>query len=171
MEMSQQTDALVEQLEHVANVGGDDLGSAMKRVGPLARPLLKLALLDTVTTATAEISESLTFERVSARLAPEGVRFDVTPKHPDATPAPESAAPADQGLDEGDISRVSLRLPEGLKARAEKRAEASGQSLNAWLVQVIRDAVVEPRTSPFTKNWGFTPDNPPKGTNPVKGWI
>ena len=171
MEMSQQTDALVEDLEHVANVGGDDLGSAMKRVGPLARPLLQLALLDTVTTATAEISESLTFERVSARLAPEGVKFDVTPKHPDATPAPESAAAADQGLDEGDISRVSLRLPEGLKARAEKRAEASGQSLNAWLVQVIRDAVVEPRTSPFTKHWGFTPDNPPKGTNPVKGWI
>ncbi|MDU6927465.1 MAG: Arc family DNA-binding protein [Dermabacter sp.] len=171
MEMSQQTDALIEQLEHVANVGGDDLGAAMKRVGPLFRPLLKLALLDAVTTATAEISESLTFERVSARLAPEGVKFDVTPKQSDATPVPESAAETDPGLDEGDISRVSLRLPEGLKARAEKRAEASGQSLNAWLVQVIRDAVVEPRTSPFTKHWGFTPDNPPKGTNPVKGWI
>ena len=71
MEMSQKTDALVEDLEHVANVGGDDLGSAMKRVGPLARPLLKLAFLDTVTTATAEISESLTFERVSARLDPQ----------------------------------------------------------------------------------------------------
>lgn len=169
--MSQQTDALIEQLEHVANVGGDDLGAAMKRVGPLFRPLLKLTLLDAVTTATAEISESLTFERVSARLAPEGVKFDVTPKQSDATPVSESAAETDPGLDEGDISRVSLRLPEGLKARAEKRAEASGQSLNAWLVQVIRDAVVEPRTSPFTNNWGFTPDNPPKGTNPVKGWI
>lgn len=169
--MSQQTNALIEQLEQVANAGGEDLGSAMKRVGPLARPALKLALLDTVAVATAEISESLTFERVSARLAPEGVEFDVTVKQSDATPVPESAAETDPGLDEGDISRVSLRLPEGLKARAEKRAEASGQSLNAWLVQVIRDAVVEPRTSPFTKNWRFTPDNPPKGTNPVKGWI
>lgn len=41
----------------------------------------------------------------------------------------------------GDISRVTLRLVEQLKSRAEEAAAQSGQSLNAWLSHAVSGAL------------------------------
>jgi hypothetical protein len=39
---------------------------------------------------------------------------------------------------------VTLRLPDGLKARAEAAAARDGLSLNAWLVRAAGQALDEP---------------------------
>src|SRR5689334_15563344 len=41
----------------------------------------------------------------------------------------------------GDISRVTLRLVEQLKSRAEEAAAQSGQSLNGWLSSTVQSAL------------------------------
>jgi hypothetical protein len=45
------------------------------------------------------------------------------------------------GDDDRGLSRLNLRLPEGLKARIEEAARREGLSLNAWLVRTAAAAV------------------------------
>jgi hypothetical protein len=51
-------------------------------------------------------------------------------------------APGDAGGVAGEelSARISLRLPESLKASVEKAAEREGISVNAWLVRAIARA-------------------------------
>jgi hypothetical protein len=50
-------------------------------------------------------------------------------------------APADAGTVGEELSaRISLRLPDSLKASVEKAAEREGISVNAWLVRAIARA-------------------------------
>ena len=42
--------------------------------------------------------------------------------------------------EEGGLARVTLRIPESVKAKAEELAARSGHSLNTWLVNVVRAA-------------------------------
>ena len=63
--------------------------------------------------------------------------------HPGSSP--ETSAPADEGqedeFDEGEsVARITLRIPEPLKVRAEALAARRGQSLNTWLVAAARAA-------------------------------
>ena len=46
----------------------------------------------------------------------------------------------DAALDEGDLARITVRLPEGIKDRAEEQAGRLGQSLNSWIVKTLRQA-------------------------------
>ena len=48
--------------------------------------------------------------------------------------------PAPEEVDDGNLARITLRLPESVKAKAEDRAAEAGQSLNTWLVNVVRAA-------------------------------
>ena len=62
-------------------------------------------------------------------------------------PPPGGAAPRDDG-DDDVVARITLRLPEALKQRAESAAAAMRQSLNTWLVDAVRTAADgEPRPS------------------------
>ena len=45
-----------------------------------------------------------------------------------------------------ETARITLRLPEGLKARAEAAAAREGASTNTWLVRAVSRAL-EPRTT------------------------
>ena len=38
------------------------------------------------------------------------------------------------------LARITLRIPESVKTKAEDAAAKSGQSLNTWLVNVVRAA-------------------------------
>ena len=51
------------------------------------------------------------------------------------------AAPAADADDDGATARVTLRLPEPLKAQAEERAGSEGLSVNAWLVRAVAGAI------------------------------
>ena len=45
-------------------------------------------------------------------------------------------------------ARISLRLPDGLKARIEEAAGSIGASVNSWLVHALHDAVVQVEHQP-----------------------
>ena len=51
--------------------------------------------------------------------------------------------PGAEEVEDGNVARITLRLPESVKVRAEEFAARSGHSLNTWLVQVIRTATRE----------------------------
>jgi predicted HicB family RNase H-like nuclease len=53
----------------------------------------------------------------------------------------EAAEPAPPAADDGMTARITLRLPESLKASVETAAAAEGISVNAWLIRALARAV------------------------------
>ena len=114
----------------------------------------RLCLMEALADAAAEVTTRLTNASVEVRLRGREADLVVTEvSHAEPEPAP---APAAAGVPEGsgDVARITLRLPEGLKESVERAATGEGISVNAWLVRAIGRAVSGWPTLP-------TPPTPP----------
>ena len=75
------------------------------------------------------------------------------------------------------VVRLTLRIPESLKARAEEAAEQAGQSLNTWLVAAVRDATrtdavridVDLSSIPFGEGFPFHRGG--RNARRMTGWV
>ena len=67
---------------------------------------------------------------------------EASPQNP--TPAEEPALDAD----DEPVARISLRLPQSVKARVDEKAAAERISTNAWLIRAVMDALAEPGRPP-----------------------
>jgi hypothetical protein len=106
---------------------------------------VRLALLEALSDAAAEITTRLRDSSVEVRL--RGRDADLVVNH--TAPAVEDPAPAPALLpDGGDVTRLTLRMPESLKTHVEQTAAAEGISVNAWLVRAVTAAVQRPQGPP-----------------------
>jgi hypothetical protein len=108
-----------------------------------------MVLLEALGVAAAEITEQLAAGVVEVRLRgrdPELVVGEAATAAPEPESA-ETAASAVADVEEG-VARVSLRLPESVKARVEEVAAASGQSVNAWLIRAVVQMLDAPPDRP-----------------------
>lgn len=125
-----------------AEAGGDETRAAAERLALALDPAMRMALLEALSQAAAEITRDLPAGSVEVRLRgrePELV-VDV-PALPALPPPPEPMAKEPEpDADEAATARITLRLPESLKIRAEELAADAGQSLNTWLVTAVRNA-------------------------------
>jgi hypothetical protein len=127
---------LSEDLRRAADVGGDDVRAAAERLLLALDPALRLTLMDALSHAAGEIGEALPGVVIDVRLRGREPVFVVEGQ------APVAPTPAEAEVEDGEASaRITLRLPEALKARAETQAARKGQSLNTWLVAAARAAV------------------------------
>ncbi|MDI6102751.1 hypothetical protein QLQ12_29440 [Actinoplanes sp. NEAU-A12] len=140
MELRPYIDALRHELALAAAAGGDDARELAERLTAPLESAARLALLDALSEAAAEITRDLAPGSVDLRLRNREPSFVVTPAFPD-TPAPHPApAPAPApGEDEATV-RISLRLPEHLKGRVEQAAARAGVSINTWLIRAAAAA-------------------------------
>lgn len=135
MDITNLIDSLSQDLSRAADVGGPDTKAAADRLLLALDPALRLVLMDALSQAAAEIGEALPGVVIDVRVKGREPVF-VVERTADAQPADEAFEP-----DDGENSaRITLRLPEVLKARAEALAARRGQSLNAWLVAAARAA-------------------------------
>ncbi len=104
-------------------------------------PAVRLTLMEALSDAAAQISADLGEGSVEVRLRGRDVELvvDIAPRA-----AVEWQPPVDLTSDvtTGDLARLTLRLPQDLKADAEAAAARSGQSLNSWLVTGLRRSVL-----------------------------
>lgn len=108
-----------------------------------------MVLLEALGVAAAEITEQLAAGVVEVRLRgrdPELVVGEAASAAPEQESAEPSAAVA-ADVEEG-VARVSLRLPESVKARVEEAAAASGQSVNGWLIRAAVQMLEAPPDRP-----------------------
>ena len=110
-----------------------------------AEPAVRLAILGALTSAAQEITAALLDSpgapTVTVRLDGDDVRVEVIGSEPQTPP---------DRPDNGDASaRISLRLPESLKADVEQAAAREGVSVNTWLVRAADRAL-----SPGWPGWG-----------------
>ncbi|MBM7508582.1 hypothetical protein JOE61_002396 [Nocardioides salarius] len=137
----------VERLRHdllaAAEAGGPEVRSATERLTYALDPAVRLALMEAVSHAAAEITSALPTGSVDVRLDGRDLDFVVDTTPPPAPAPPPPPPPSTEEGDDGVVARVTLRLPEPVKARAEELAARAGTSLNNWLVGVVRDATSE----------------------------
>jgi len=147
MDLEPYVNALHRDLAIAAEAGGPDARALAERLTAPLDSAARLALLDALSDAAAEITRDLAPGSVDLRLRGREPTFVVTPPPPSVAPdaeapTPEPAArPAD--VDEGPMTRINLRLPQDLKDRVEDAARAAGMSVNAWLVRAASTALDE----------------------------
>lgn len=144
MDLSSYVESLRSDVTAAAAVGGSDVARAAELVADALDPALRLVLLDVLTDAADEITAGLDGPVVEVRLRGREPELVVTGQEHAAEPAFAPPPPAD---DEG-TARLTLRLPETLKARAEESAAAEGVSVNTWLVRAVSRALFAPPPPP-----------------------
>lgn len=127
-----QTAPFVEALhrEVAAAVASDDAATAavVERLAASLEAAAHLWLLDVAAQAAAQLNTQLPDGHVEVRLDGRDPRLVYVPS-PEAAPATTA--------DEAHDARITLRLPEGLKAQVERWASEEGVSVNTWLVRAI----------------------------------
>jgi hypothetical protein len=155
MDISGYVEHLRADLIAVAASGGEAMVEAAERLGTSLDAAVRMALLEALSDAAAEITAALDGPTVEVRLRgrdPDLVVTVAETAEPFEAPGPSSlGAPEIAGEDGGDddpvVARITLRIPEPLKQRAESRAAAQRLSLNTWLVDAVR-AAADGETSP-----------------------
>jgi hypothetical protein len=138
MDITGLIDSLSQDLSRSAEVGGEDVKAAADRLLLALDPALRLVLMDALSQAAAEIGEALPGVAIDVRIKGREPVFVVEQTR--------AAEPVDEPFEPDDgesTARITLRLPEALKVRAEALAARRGQSLNTWLVASARAAASE----------------------------
>ncbi|MFN2539674.1 MAG: toxin-antitoxin system HicB family antitoxin [Mycobacteriales bacterium] len=141
MDLSPHVAALRADLSGAGAVGSDEVARAAGLLGDAIEPALRLVLLDLLSEAAEELSGQLPGATVEVRLRGREPELVATLQAA-AAPLPEPAG------DDG-TARLTLRLPEALKTRAEAAAAAESLSVNSWLVRAVQAALDPKPTFPF----------------------
>jgi hypothetical protein len=146
MDITPYVDGLRRDLLAAAEAAGPEAHAAAERLTFALDPAARLALMEAISQAASEITAEMPSGGVDVRLDGRELAFVVdAPAGPPAAPAPPAppAPPGAEDEEEGGIARITLRLPESVKTKAEEFAARSGHSLNTWLVNVVRAATRE----------------------------
>jgi hypothetical protein len=137
MQLDVHLEQLKADLASLAALGGEELGAAAERLTAALGSTLGLRLLDVLSDAALEISAQLPNGHVQVRLVgqePSLVYVEA-----------EGAAPA--GGEDAMTARITLRLPDSLKASLEAAAAREGISVNTWIVKALARGLSTAATS------------------------
>ena len=182
MDITPYVESLRRDLMAAAETGDEDVRRAAERLGFALDAAARLALMEIVSQAAAEITAELPSGGVDVRLNGRELDFVVHTPAPMGTPAPPPHPPGADGADdeqEGSLARVTLRIPESVKARAEEKAAKAGQSLNTWLVNVVRAATsdsainvdIDLSSLSFLENFDPFAGKRKPGNRRMTGWL
>ncbi|HEY1916078.1 MAG TPA: hypothetical protein VGH27_10950 [Streptosporangiaceae bacterium] len=150
MELSEYAETLRREVASITRFAGEDVARAGEQIAEALDASIRLTLLDVLSGAAAEITSRLDDVAIELRLSTGSPTFAIVhaPPVPPSPPAPPAPPTPDLSRAEGDeesgTSRVTLRLPDGLKNRADTAAGRDGMSLNAWLVRAASRALDDP---------------------------
>jgi hypothetical protein len=142
MDLQPYVDAVRHELNLAAGAGGADAQALADRLSAPLESAIRLALLEALSAGVEEITSELAPRSVEVRLRGRDPEFVVS------APLDERSGqePLDQtavifGDEDGGTWRITLRLPETLRAAVEAATRSDGSSLNAWLVRAVAAAV------------------------------
>lgn len=138
MQLSNTVEGLQEDLAQLAGLGEGAVAEAASRhavalVGPVT-----VRLLDLLGDAAAELGEQLPTGRVELR---------ISGRDADLVYVEQADAPEESELVEDQTARISLRLPEPLKAQIEQAAAREGVSANTWIARALGRSASTGRTT------------------------
>src|SRR6266700_2126435 len=128
MQTTPHVDALLADLESMAALGDEAVADAARRLSQTLRASAGLRLLDLLGEAALEVSSQLPSGHVEVRLAGQ---------EPSLVYVEAEDAPSAPAGEDGLTARISLRLPDSLKASLEAAAAREGVSVNTWIVRAL----------------------------------
>jgi hypothetical protein len=139
MDLQPYVDAVRHELNLAAAAGGAEARALADRLSAPLESAIRLALLEALSAAAEEITSEFAPRSVEVRLRGRDPEFVVSAP----LDQPSAHQPFDLafGDDEGGTWRITLRLPESLRAAVEAATRHDGSSLNAWLVRAVAAAV------------------------------
>ena len=176
MDITPYVDSLKRDLMAAAEAAGPEARAASERLTYALDPSARLAMMEAISQAAAEITAELPSGGVDVRLDGRDLAFVVHAPSAPQPPAP-TAPPSFEEDEDGGLARITLRIPESVKTKAEEMAAKSGQSLNTWLVNVVRTATregainvdIDLSSIPFFGNDPFGGKN--RGNRRMTGWV
>jgi hypothetical protein len=177
MDITPYVDSLRRDLAAAAEAGGPEAKAAAERLALALDPAMRLALMDALSQAAAEITAELPAGSVDVRLRGREPQLvvDVPLAAAPLPAAPPAVASDDDEDDDGALARITLRIPEAVKTRAEELAARGGHSLNGWIVTVIRNATRDRTASLDIDLSGVPfldpPRDPGRTTRRMTGWV
>ncbi|MEJ7707294.1 MAG: hypothetical protein WKF82_08470 [Nocardioidaceae bacterium] len=175
MDITPFVSGLRRDLLDAADVGADDVRAAAERLSLALDAAVRLTLMDALSEAAAEITHELPGSSVEVRLKGREPVFVVSGAAAESAPstpavAAEAAEPGEAEGDEG-VARITLRLPESIKVRAEEHAAKRGQSLNTWLVNAVRAAASTARNQDWNPLGPGAPGSNRSSNKRIQGWV
>ncbi|WP_458315583.1 histidine kinase [Mycolicibacterium brisbanense] len=138
MDLQPYVEAVRHELAVAAAAGGADAEALAQRLTAPLDSALRLALLEALSEAAEQITRELAPGAVYVRLNGRDPEFTVEVPEPTEAAMPSVPSAADAADDDaGGTWRVTLRLPESLRAGVEAAARGEGISVNAWLVRSV----------------------------------
>ena len=130
MQIEGYVQALRDDLVRVAAVGDESTARAAELLAVALESSLGRRLQEALGEAALELSSQLDSGRIEVRIAGGDPELVLVKDEGAAT------EPADEAF----TARITLRLPESLKARLEAAAAREGVSVNTWLVHMLHNA-------------------------------
>ena len=175
MDLSPYLNSLREDLNAAASVGDDNTKRAAAVLSAALEPAARLAIMNALSDLADEVTAQLDNTVVDVRLNGRDVRVVVdTREARESGPASETPPPPPPPTG-GDISRMTLRLFEEIKSKAEQAAAEQGVSLNTFVQQAVQGALQGKRgwSGPWGGEWGRggPPEDRDDDGGDVHGWV
>lgn len=145
MDLTPYLSTLREDLATAAAAGDDDTRRTAAMLSAALEPAARLVIMNALSDLSAEVTAALDDRIVEVRLDGRDVQVVVshtgTPVDDEPGPTGGSTQSGPGPDPTGDISRITLRLFEEIKTKAEDAAAAQGVSLNSWVSQAVQGAL------------------------------
>src|SRR5258707_8510708 len=153
MDLSRFAGRLRGELAAITRFAGEDVQRVAESLAEALDSSTRLVLLDVLSAAATDITARLSDTVVEVRLADGEPTFVVMTAPPEAEYEGPPAAAGD--AKEPGTARLTLRMPDSLKARVEAAAARDGVSVNTWLVRAASHSLeTPPRGRQTTGRWG-----------------
>ena len=146
MDLDSYLEAVRRGVRNATALADDQTRSVAERLGATLDDAGKLALIEALSDAAAEISRELSPGSVELRMTGSRPEFVVTPApghlagddDTDDDYDSDVAAAAEPEIDADEpTARITLRLPVSVKAKVDEAAALEGLSANAWLMRTV----------------------------------
>ena len=149
MDLSPYVQTVRDGVSSAASLADDHTREVAERLGSSIESSTRLALISVLSDATSSISAELAPSSVEVRMVGQDPELVVSVAKSDSEPTvlepPTDPEPTDEELlgdvDDEPVARISLRLPQSVKAKVDEVAAADGISTNAWLTRAVMDAL------------------------------
>lgn len=144
MQLDQALLGLETAVETQLRVAGPEATELGTQLMAALQPAIRQTFFDVLCMAAAEVSGQLGGHKVEVKIVDGDPELVVTPEGQDTTTTPPS--------DEDDVeTRITLRLPSNLKDIIAEAAQSTGESINAFVVDALKNQARTVKTSGKTR--------------------
>jgi hypothetical protein len=148
MELSPYIESVRAGVVNASSLADEQTQHVAQRLGTAIESSTRLALIQALSDAAGTISAELAPSSVELRMVGQDPEFVVSLQTAEAEPTllmpePESASEETAEAEDEPVARITLRLPQSVKARVDEVASSEGISTNAWLIRAVMEALSE----------------------------